>query len=124
MAIKILICGSRNIEPVSLLRRILRGVPKNSIVIHGAARGVDGTAGVVAKELGLEVQELPANWTRDGKGAGSIRNQLMLDQNPDIVVAVHEDPLLGRGTRDMVDRARRKKVPTFIFLTPAMGSGI
>ena len=56
--------------------------------------------------------------------AGPIRNQLMLDQNPDIVIAVHNDPLLGKGTRDMVDRADRKKTPVFIFLTPSLRSGI
>jgi len=117
MSLKILVYGSRNIEPVSLLRRILRGVPKDSIIIHGAARGVDSTAGTVARQLGLEVEEYPADWKRDRRGAGPIRNQLMLDQSPDIVIAVHDDPLLGRGTRDMVDRANRKKVPTFIFLT-------
>jgi hypothetical protein len=124
MTLKILVCGSRDVEPISLLRRILCGVPKDSIIIHGAARGVDSTAGMVARWLGLKVEEYPADWKRDGKMAGPIRNQLMLDQNPDIVIAVHDDPLLGRGTRDMVDRANRKRVPTFIFLTGAADSGI
>jgi len=124
MALKILVCGSRNVDPTYLLRRILRGVPKDSIIIHGAARGVDRTAGAVARQFGLEVQEYPADWKRDGRGAGHIRNQLMLDQSPDIVIAVHDDPLLGRGTKDMVDRANRKKVPTFIFLTSGLDSSI
>lgn len=44
-----------------------------------------------------------ANWTRDGKAAGPIRNQRMIDEGkPDLVVAFPG----GRGTADMVRRAK------------------
>ncbi len=53
------------------------------------------------------------------KAAGPIRNQQMLDEEPDIdlVIAIHEDPTLGKGTRDMVSRARKAKKPVHIFIT-------
>jgi hypothetical protein len=39
----------------------------------------------------------------------------MLDQHPDIVIAIHNDPGLGKGTRDMVARSLKANVPVFVF---------
>lgn len=114
--LKILICGTRDREPVELLRKILATFPLDTLVIAGAAKGVDRTAAMVAVGLGLQVQEFPALWDVYGKGAGPIRNQQMLDQGPDIVIAFHNDPGLGKGTRDMVARARKAGVPVFVFM--------
>lgn len=44
-----------------------------------------------------------ADWSKYGKAAGPMRNQKMLDEyKPDLVVALPG----GRGTADMVSRAR------------------
>lgn len=113
---RILICGTRAKEPVVLLTEIINLFPKDTIVIHGAARGVDSTAGQVASAAGLEVVEFPADWKTYGVRAGPIRNQQMLTEGkPDIVIAIHDDPALGKGTADMVRRARLAKVPVYVF---------
>lgn len=46
-----------------------------------------------------------------------IRNQKMLDDNPDIdiVIAFHSDLENSRGTKDMVNRARKKGIKVCIF---------
>src|SRR5690606_25211324 len=74
-----------------------------SVLIHGAARGADSIAGQWAASRGVEALSFPANWTRDGKAAGPIRNQRMLDEGqPDVVIAFPG----GGGTADMVRRAK------------------
>jgi predicted polyphosphate/ATP-dependent NAD kinase len=47
-----------------------------------------------------------------GKAAGIIRNQRMLDEGkPDLVIAFQG----GDGTADMVRRANKSKIPTIIL---------
>lgn len=79
-----------------------------SAVIEGDAHGADRLAWRWAVANGVPVEKFPANWRRDGRAAGPIRNQQMLDEGrPDIVVAFPG----GRGTADMVRRARKAGIP-------------
>jgi len=50
----------------------------------------------------------PANWDRDGKAAGPIRNKLMLDMHPGIRLVVAFSG--GRGTRNMVEQASKRGI--------------
>lgn len=109
---KVLVCGSRQWVEPGPIERELRKLPPSTILIHGAARGADNIAGYVGKRLGFRVRPYPANWNRDGKSAGPIRNGFMLEkEHPDadgeyieLGLAFHEDPGLGKGTKDMVAR--------------------
>jgi hypothetical protein len=49
---------------------------------------------------------VPADWEKWGTAAGPKRNQMMLDQKPDIVLAFPG----GRGTADMIARAEQAGV--------------
>lgn len=129
---RVLICGSRNIKDSSAIRKVIEellALHGKLLIIHGGQRsydkfnrkyfGVDYLAGEVAKALGCDVKVYPADWDTHGLAAGPIRNSQMLDDGkPDEVRAFHEDPKLGRGTRDMVRKARAAKVPTMVHLTP------
>ncbi len=117
---KVLICGSRNVNPTALLDEICKYLPKGTVVICGGARGVDTCALNSANRLNLIVLEFPADWALHGKAAGPIRNQQMLDQKPDLVIAIHEDESLGKGTLDMVTMARKAGVPVTIFIVEDM----
>ena len=103
---RVLVCGGRdylNREAVNdTLSRI--GV---TAVIHGGATGADALAAKWAKDNCVEVAEYRADWKAHGRGAGPIRNQRMLDESlPDLVIAFPG----GRGTADMVRRARKSGV--------------
>ena len=79
-----------------------------------------GAAGdLISFVMKHEKLEFPADWKTYGKKAGHIRNQQMLDQNPDLVVAFHPDTGITPGTRDMVTRANAKGTPVKIFTYPA-----
>ena len=75
-----------------------------SELVHGGARGADTIAGEWAKHRGVKVSVFLPEWDKLGKRAGIVRNQVMLDQSPDVVVAYPG----GRGTGHMVSSAKRQ----------------
>lgn len=105
-----LVCGGRDFDDVFSLFRVLdQAHHTNEItcIIHGGARGADTMANDWAAGRGVEVDPYWAHWKRDGKRAGPIRNQKMLDEGkPDLVIAFPG----GRGTADMVRRAKKAGV--------------
>ena len=104
---RIIVCGGRDYDDrgtvVRLLILVAEHLGQNLTIVHGAARGADTLVGEVAGELGLEVEPHPADWKTHGKAAGPIRNQQMLDAGADLVIAFPG----GKGTADMVERARK-----------------
>ena len=118
---KVLVCGSRDMpwEQQNLVLDTLRGLTiKPTLIIEGGARGADQIAKVIAIFMGIPVQEFPADWKTYGKKAGHIRNQQMLDQNPDLVIAFHPAADITPGTRDMVTRAQAKGTPVMTVTYP------
>lgn len=108
---RVLVCGDRNWTDVKKIRERLVSFSKDTVVIHGGARGADTIAGVIAHELGIKVLEFRADWTHYGRAAGPIRNQVMLTEGkPNLVIACHSDLDKSRGTADMVRRARKAGV--------------
>jgi len=72
-------------------------------VIHGSATGADLLADEWATERKIEREAYPARWQERGRSAGPERNARMLSEGrPELVVAFPG----GRGTADMVRRAR------------------
>lgn len=103
---RVLVCGGRDFADVTAVVNYLFRIDDHSpitSIIHGGATGADQLGSEAAKLLQVPCHVFPANWKRDGKAAGPIRNQRMLDEGkPDLVVAFAG----GRGTADMVRRAR------------------
>jgi len=128
--VRVLVCGTRhldaeNIDALWTIRERLNELPRNAVVIHGDARGVDRYAADHQFRRGGTAEAFPADWATFGKRAGPLRNQRMLDEGrPDLVLAFHTDPGLGLGTRDMVRRARAAGVPVeIIMLSEPKGGG-
>jgi predicted Rossmann-fold nucleotide-binding protein len=101
-----LVCGGRNYTDKARLSATLnellhaRGIIR---IIAGGAKGADTLAEEWAKACGVPCYVYMANWAKLGRNAGPIRNQQMLDEGkPNLVVAFPG----GRGTADMVRRAR------------------
>lgn len=110
-ALLVLVTGSREWTDPEPIRRELASLPANSILLHGNARGVDRLADQLARELGLDVRPRPADWEVYGRGAGIVRNKQMLAEGPDIVLAFHPNLAEARGTKHMVEIARKAGVP-------------
>lgn len=114
---KILVCGGRDFgntadEYYFIFNRLDESVTPEDVIISGLATGADTVAVEWARMGGNRVETYPANWERDGNSAGPQRNQRMIDiGKPDIVYAFPG----GKGTRDMVTRAKKHNIPVMEF---------
>ena len=110
MTLRILVCGGRDYADARALGAALDAVHTGdpvSDLIHGAARGADSLAAAWARSRGISTRPFPADWNRDGKAAGFLRNVRMLREGrPDLVVAFPG----GKGTAHMINLARRAGV--------------
>jgi hypothetical protein len=109
-----LICGGRDFADDVLLHKVLRALilhPDDAVIIQGAARGADSMAAIWGTEHGASVLSFTAEWATYGKAAGAIRNRQMLDEGrPDVVIAFPG----GKGTANMVQQARARKLVTIV----------
>lgn len=106
---KILVCGSRGWTDANAIRERLDQLAGPYTILHGAAKGADIIAANHAASKGYEAHAYPADWARHGKRAGIVRNNEMLDQNPDLVIAFQLDN--SRGTQHTINEARRRGIP-------------
>jgi hypothetical protein len=110
--VRILVCGSRSWTDAAAIRRRLRAFP-GAVVVSGAARGADSLAAQEAYRMGLAVELHPADWQRDGRRAGFLRNLAMLDSGVDLVLAFWDGS--SRGTAHTMAEARRRGIPVEVY---------
>jgi hypothetical protein len=118
---KLLICGDREWADKAAIKAKLQTIMlqyDTITVIHGAARGADTLAGEAAKELGMTVEEFPADWKTYGRSAGPYRNRQMIRQQPDEVWAFHDNLRESKGTKDMVRVASQLGFKVKFFCHP------
>lgn len=115
--VKVIVCGSRDFsgdrtfiadelnEIMLWLGECLR-FSEDVEFVAGGARGVDTVAAEVLQTMGHRVKVMPADWERDGKAAGFLRNKRMLDYCMDAqwrwCVAFWDGKSVG--TKDMVSK--------------------
>jgi hypothetical protein len=87
----------------------------NFIVVSGTARGPDTIGADVAEEMGWPVHEYPAEWDRNGRGAGYIRNRVMA-RNAEYLLAFHDGT--SRGTFNMIGEARYTDLTLRVVMVP------
>lgn len=107
MSERILVCGGREYDDEGLVFSTLDYYAKKRgvmCIINGGACGADALATAWASARCVPCLIYAAQWERHGNAAGPIRNQRMLDgqPRPTLVIAFPG----GRGTADMVRRAR------------------
>lgn len=104
---RVLVCGGRNYSDMDRVNAVLDKLNREAGIDHliqGGANGADKLAMDWAYFRNVPFQTFKADWENYGTMAGPLRNQLMLDQGePDVVIAFAG----GRGTADMVKKARR-----------------
>lgn len=119
----IVACGSRSWIDLVAAQRVAALLPVSTLVVHGDCRGADLTFELAAVRRGLQTHAMVAEWDRFGPAAGPIRNSEMLRVLLDArrrgravgVLAFHDDPALGVGTRDMVERSRRSGIGVVVI---------
>lgn len=108
---RVLVCGGRDYADAKRLFAVMDEIMVDAwntldpefVIIHGNAQGADYLADAWAARRNIERLIFPADWAGRGKAAGPERNARMLAEGrPGLVVAFPG----GRGTADMVRRAR------------------
>jgi hypothetical protein len=138
---RVLACGSRNWKDRELLDIVLGDWlplalpfehPDDVLVIHGGQTssddysrwGADFLWGEAAKDLGYFVEPHPVDWRQARRRYGSGFKEAAFDRNfamanvqppPELVLAAHDDPELGTGTRHMVEVSMAKRFPVVLF---------
>lgn len=122
----VLVCGGREFADSRMVVAVLDELHQQrpiTLLLHGACgvdakrqdwyrlKGADGIADRWARWREVPVVGVPARWTDEGKAAGALRNQRMLDAwQPRMVVAFPG----GNGTADMVRRAEAAGVVVYM----------
>ena len=109
---KVVIVGTRTYPDLEQVRKYVRDLSPDDIIVSGGAKGVDETAEGEARKLGMEVISVPAEWNKYGKRAGLMRNDIIVGM-ADCVVAFWDGVSLG--TKYTIDKAKEKNVITQVF---------
>ena len=116
---KVVICGYRmwsDMESISRVINILKTAFHPDLhIITGGAVGADSIAHEYAKSVGIRATSVSADWKRYKKATGPIRSRVVLDMNPDMVIAFHQFIRNSKGTLDCVNEAVRRGIPAFVI---------
>ena len=107
---KVIIAGGRDFSDYELLKRKVlfytNDINKDNLIIilSGKAKGADSLGEKLAKEIGWKILEYPADWDKNGKSAGYIRN-IEMAKNADALIGFWDGK--SRGTKHMIDTAEK-----------------
>jgi hypothetical protein len=116
---RIIIAGSRSYNNYGKLKarctKIIEAYEFANIeIVSGGAKGADQMGEWFAKERGYPVRVFKADWSI-GKSAGYIRNEQMASyakEDLGVLIAFHDGE--SRGTKHMIDIARRQDLQVFV----------
>lgn len=117
---RVIIAGSRTFSNYQLLRDSCNSLLSEKqrthtvVIISGTAQGADRLGEHYARERGFQLRRFPADWDRNGKAAGIIRNAQMA-ANADALIAFWDGK--SRGTRNMIETAKKKGLAIRIINT-------
>lgn len=120
---KICITGSRTIKDRAKVWAILdQYFPRDAILVHGDAKGVDTFAKEWAIANGVAQEGYKPNWKHAGHlGAGMERNQFLIDISQG-AIAIWDGQ--SRGTMDAFNKAKRKGLQPSLFLLRPSGASL
>lgn len=107
---KVIIAGGRHFADYELLRTwcdyyLQQKVKTHQVIIvSGHASGADSMGERYAQEHGLQCEQHPADWAKNGRAAGPIRNKEMAECS-DTLIAFWDGK--SKGTKSMIDLAQR-----------------
>lgn len=111
----VIVTGGRHFDDRGAVYQFLNEVHRAigiTLLRQGGAKGADELAREWADEADVDFETFEADWEKWGNAAGPIRNQEMLDAGDvDLVLAFPG----GRGTADMVAKAKRAGISTIVM---------
>jgi predicted membrane GTPase involved in stress response len=108
----ILISGSREYSDLEFVKEYVKLLPSDTILLNGRARGVDNVARNTALFNDIRVRDYPAEWRKYGKGAGFIRNHIMVDL-AELIICFWDGE--SPGTKDVIDYSLQQNKPLVVY---------
>lgn len=100
----IAVVGSRGFSNLKAVEEYIETLPLDTIVVSGGAKGVDKTAENAAIKRGIRTLIYNPDWKKNGKAAGFIRNQDIVDAADKVVVFWDG---ISKGTKHTMDLATK-----------------
>lgn len=111
-----IIAGSRSIKDMKILKEAIRKSGFHiHVVLSGGARGVDQLGEGYAAANGLTCKVFLANWSREGKQAGIVRNIKMAEYG-EALIALWDG--VSPGTKHMIATARAAGLKVYVHEVP------
>ena len=132
--VRIIIAGSRTFNDYQYLQKFtLEVIEKVSLeyeteycekltkeqikIISGRAKGADQLGERFGEEYGYQIELFPADWEKNGKEAGFIRNSIMgncaiADDNIGVLIAFWDGQ--SKGTLDMIKKAKLHRMNVYV----------
>lgn len=109
---KVIVAGSRTVTDAALVAEAIKksGFAMTELV-SGCCEGADTLAEEYAQQNNIPIHHFPADWKKHGKSAGPKRNKQMAEYGQ-ALVAVWDG--CSRGTADMINKARNRKLKIYI----------
>ena len=107
---KIIVTGSRDYRDSDYLIEVLSRWQPRFISVGDCPTGADCYANGFIRSRGIASRVYKADWKRFGKSAGPIRNQEMVDEGADMVLAFFQRPD-SKGTLNCVKLAEAAGIP-------------
>lgn len=105
---RVIVAGSRTFTDYGFLKKTLDKAfekHKPTSIVCGEAKGADLLGRRYAEEHGIKVDSYPADWTKNGKAAGYIRNEQMADAADACICFIKNN---SAGSTHMAETARKK----------------
>lgn len=80
-------------------------------VVSGTARGVDRLGEAWAKANYIPIRRFPADWDKNGRAAGHIRNREMGDYADALLVLIYNN---SKGSEGMLEYAKKKGLEIYV----------
>lgn len=111
---KVIIAGSRifNEDLIIINTAIAMSAFKVDEIVSGGARGIDRLALKYAQLIDMPYKVFPADWEKNGRKAGYLRNIQMAEYS-DALIAIWDGK--SKGTKHMIDIAKKKKLKIFVW---------
>lgn len=110
---KTIIAGSRGITDYNLVECVVCDSNFNiSEVVCGCAKGVDTLGKKYAHNLSIKVTEFPADWNKQGKRAGYLRN-IDMAMYSDALIAIWDGD--SSGTKHMIEISKKSKLKIYVY---------
>lgn len=109
---KVVVAGSRNITDYQVICQEIAASKYNiTELVSGTASGVDSLGEKWAIDRLIPVKRFPADWKKNGKAAGPIRNKEMAEYC-DMAIIIWDGE--SRGTKNMIEQMNRLKKPCHV----------